>query len=280
MTFETSTITSKDGTTIGYRYTGTGPGLVICHGGGRISQNYIALTEHLASKFTAYIPDRRGRGLSGPEGMEYGIDKACDDLIAILDHTGAEYVFGHSAGGLIALETALRRPVKKLVLYEPPVSVDGSLPAQWLGPFEQAIAQGKLKKAMALSLKGLKVVDGIDKMPLTLLLLLINIISFAERKKERGTRMLDLLHTLPADMKMAIALDSQYERYRDIHIPTLLMYGAKSPLYFGQGTEALHSVIGRSQLVSFPGLDHYSPEGSPKEIATQMIQFFGHAHTE
>jgi len=51
--------------------------------------------------------------------------------------------------------------------------VNGSLPAGWLGAFEQALAAGKPKKAMAISLKGLKVVEGMDKVPMRFLLLLI-----------------------------------------------------------------------------------------------------------
>jgi len=120
MTFQTAATTSTDGTTIGYRYAGSGPGLVICHGGGRISQSYVALAALLAPSFTVYIPDRRGHGLSGPEGGGYDMHKACQDLIAVLERTGAGYVFGHSAGGLIALEAALRGPITKLALYEPP----------------------------------------------------------------------------------------------------------------------------------------------------------------
>ncbi len=34
-------VTSVDGTTIGYRQIGSGPGLVIIHGGARASQHYL-----------------------------------------------------------------------------------------------------------------------------------------------------------------------------------------------------------------------------------------------
>lgn len=38
MMFTTHTVISEDGTVIGFRQTGSGPGLIICHGAGRISQ--------------------------------------------------------------------------------------------------------------------------------------------------------------------------------------------------------------------------------------------------
>lgn len=61
-------VTSKDGTTIGYRQMGSGPGIILLHGGGKSSQNLTQLGTALSDQFTVYIPDRRGRGLSGPFG--------------------------------------------------------------------------------------------------------------------------------------------------------------------------------------------------------------------
>jgi len=188
MGFATKKIISNDGTVIGYRQTGNGPGLIICHGGGRISQNYQKLATALADKYTVYIPDRRGRGLSGEAGPGYDITKAIEDLVAIVKATGAEFIFGHSAGGLIALETMFVCPVKKIALYEPPVSVNGSLPSAWLSDFNKALQKKRLKKAMAVSLIGLKAFEGVEKMPLWAILLLINILALIEKKREKGTQ--------------------------------------------------------------------------------------------
>ena len=77
---------------------GCGPGLVILHGGMRASQHYLRLAEALAQAFSVYIPDRRGRGLSGPPGEDYSIQKELEDLQALLHKTNAQMLFGHSAG--------------------------------------------------------------------------------------------------------------------------------------------------------------------------------------
>ena len=92
MIFTTHHTTSQDGTVIGFRQIGSGPGLIICHGGGRISQNYEKLAMELSDTFTVYIPDRRGRGLSGPEGRDYNMEKATDDLVKVIMLTSAEYI--------------------------------------------------------------------------------------------------------------------------------------------------------------------------------------------
>src|SRR4051812_8346811 len=101
MVFTTHTTTSRDGTIIGYRQIGRGQGLIICHGGGRISQNYEKLAIVLSNTFTVYIPDRRGRGLTGQESENYNIHKATEDLVAVIQATAADFIFGHSAGAII-----------------------------------------------------------------------------------------------------------------------------------------------------------------------------------
>ncbi len=274
MTITEKQTTSKDGTKIGYRQSGSGPGLVICHGGGRVSQNYQKLAAALADTFTVYVYDRRGRGLSGPATADYDMSKAIDDLSAVIASTGACFIFGHSSGGLIALETMLLKPLQKLAVYEPPVSVNHSLPSAWLPDFEKALSQGRVKQAMAISLKGLQVQQDINRMPFWCLLLLISVLALAERKKEKGTRMLDLLHTLQADMKMAMKLDSCHHRYQQISNPVLLMGGSKSPAYFNQGLHALEKTLPRSEMTVLDSFDHYSPEENVQEISSKLKAFF------
>jgi pimeloyl-ACP methyl ester carboxylesterase len=278
MTFTTHTTTSKDGTIIGYRQIGNGQGLIICHGGGRISQNYEKLALALADTFTVYIPDRRGRGLSQQEGKNYGIQKATEDLVAVIQTTSADLIFGHSAGALIALQTMLAHPVKKLAVYEPPISVNHSFPLNWLTDFENALQKDKRKKAMAISLKGLNVVEGVGKMPLWTVRFLINLLSLLERKKEKGTRMLDLLPTLSADIKMAMELDSKFQIYCNIDIPIKLMIGSKSPEYFHIGLTALSHILKQSDTKIFEDFDHYSPEEKIVEIADDLKHFYKYSN--
>ncbi len=81
-------VTSKDGTTIGYRQMGSGPGIIIMHGGISSSQYYMKFGAALSDEFTVYIPDRRGRGLSGPFGDNYGLPREVEDLEARLKKNG------------------------------------------------------------------------------------------------------------------------------------------------------------------------------------------------
>ena len=49
-------MTSRDGTTIGYRQLGHGPGVIAVHGGMQAAQNLMKLALALADSFTVYLP--------------------------------------------------------------------------------------------------------------------------------------------------------------------------------------------------------------------------------
>jgi pimeloyl-ACP methyl ester carboxylesterase len=171
------------GTTIGYRQIGSGPGLLLLHGGMQASQHSLRLAAALANTFTVYVPDRRGRGLSGPPGEHHSLAQECEDVASFLDKTGAHFVFGHSAGGPIALQAALTLPpLRKIAVYEPPVSVHGSVPTSWLKRYEREVAQSTYASAMITALKGLQVNQVFTILPRPVLLLLIMVLQRREKQ--------------------------------------------------------------------------------------------------
>ena len=153
--YSTGSVRSADGTPVGYRRLGQGPGLVLVHGGGQSAQNLMELARMLAGEFTVYVPDRRGRGSSGPFGAHYGLTVECQDLEALLQESGSALVFGLSSGALVCLDAALSlRQIRSLVLYEPPLSIDHSTPVDWVGRFDREIADGKIGSAMITATRG------------------------------------------------------------------------------------------------------------------------------
>ena len=87
--YSLGSVASRDGTTIGYRKFGAGPGIVLVHGGAQAAQNFTRLAGALSDAFTVYVPDRRGRGRSGPPGEHYGLVAECEDVDAPLSSTGS-----------------------------------------------------------------------------------------------------------------------------------------------------------------------------------------------
>jgi pimeloyl-ACP methyl ester carboxylesterase len=153
--YATGSVTSRDGTVISYRQLGRGPGVIAVHGSMQAAQNLMKLARALADSFTVYLPDRRGRGRSGPPGSHYSLAAECEDIDALIQATGARSIFGLSSGAIIALQAALVLPaVGKAALYEPPLSVDGSTPVGWVARYDREVAQGKLASAVITAARG------------------------------------------------------------------------------------------------------------------------------
>lgn len=78
-------VISKDKTRIGYRRYGAGPALILSNGAIGTTLSYHNLAKDLASDFTVYVPERRGRPLSPREySPDHCIQREREDLEAIL----------------------------------------------------------------------------------------------------------------------------------------------------------------------------------------------------
>jgi pimeloyl-ACP methyl ester carboxylesterase len=269
----TGRVTSADGTIIGYRQVGRGPGLVILHGGMRASQHYLRLGEALANTFTVYIPDRRGRGLSGPPGDDYSIQKELEDLRALLKKSDASMLFGHSAGGFFALEAALKLPIKKLALYEPAVSINGSLNLDWLSAFEQALKRDDPAAAFVIFFKGLRL-HWTSRLPAWVLA----VFSHLMLRTDDGREMAELLPTGIWEIKAFQRLEQAgqtYQRYQHIQAETLLLGGSRSPDYLRNVLPILSKDIAHAHMIEMPGLDHNAPDQNAIEaVAAELRKFF------
>src|SRR6266511_5282902 len=117
-----STIRSHDGTRIVYEQLGSGPPLIMVHGGLVDRTFWGPSMPLLAQHFTVYVMDRRGHGRSDPYRADHTIEREYEDVLALVAAVGVPVaVLGHSSGALLALHTARRTPqVRQLVLYEPP----------------------------------------------------------------------------------------------------------------------------------------------------------------
>jgi pimeloyl-ACP methyl ester carboxylesterase len=150
---------SKDGTRIAYDVTGTGPAVVLLHGGGQRlrvwhENGYVT---GLRDDFKVITVDIRGHGESErPSGIEaYAIDQISDDILAVADSAHVEHfaVWGYSFGGNIARYLPARSErVSKIVIMgvgfggaAPPPFKDYalSLCAKWT-PVIQAAKSGAL----------------------------------------------------------------------------------------------------------------------------------------
>jgi pimeloyl-ACP methyl ester carboxylesterase len=100
--------TSADGTKIAYEVTGSGPALVMIHGGGqtRRSWNQLGYVDRLSKRFTVITFDIRGVGESDkplvPEA--YALDRLLADVAAVATAAKAQrfHVWGFGQGATVA----------------------------------------------------------------------------------------------------------------------------------------------------------------------------------
>jgi len=97
-------VISKDGTKIVYDKVGKGTPVVLVEGATATRSSFEELANLLASDFTVYYYDRRGRGDSS-DTLPYSVEKEIEDIEALIDEAGGTaYLYGISSGGALALE--------------------------------------------------------------------------------------------------------------------------------------------------------------------------------
>ncbi len=117
---------SADGTVIACEVTGSGPALLLVHGTADDRFGFDRVAPLLSPRFTLYMMDRRGRGLSTKQAPAYAIEREFEDIDALTAKLATQDgkpvdVFAHSYGAL-CLIGALRSGIHlgRTLFYEPP----------------------------------------------------------------------------------------------------------------------------------------------------------------
>jgi pimeloyl-ACP methyl ester carboxylesterase len=266
-------VRSGDGTSISYLSVGSGPSVLVIPGVLSMAADYAAFARALAEHFTVHTIERRGRGDSGPQGADYSIVKECEDVLALRADTGASLLVGHSYGGLVALEVARNdKAFTKLAVYEPGVSIAGSMPTSWMPGYEKKLDEKRNVDAFV----EFTLADApprIQRTPPWLMKLLVLLLINTSRQYRQ---MLSLLRENLREWQEIARLDSSYENYREVAAGVLLMYGGKSDsTAVNLAMERLAAVLPHSETKEFPKLDHFGIERTaPREVAKAVSDYF------
>jgi pimeloyl-ACP methyl ester carboxylesterase len=239
------TLTSPDGTEIAYQVTGTGPPLVVVVGAFCDRDTTADLAALLADAFTVVEYDRRGRGASGDTGP-YAPEREVEDLVALLSAVGGTpYVYGHSSGGVLALEAAAAgAPVRALVVYEPPYSAEGD-PAgrsdELLEQVRERLAAGDRDGAAAAFLRGAGAPDEVVAMM---------------RSGPGWPHMRELAPTLVYDLTLTDGGLVPVERVARIGVPTLVLAGGASPPWAERAAAAVVAAVPGARRSVIAGEHH------------------------
>jgi pimeloyl-ACP methyl ester carboxylesterase len=267
-----TTVTSADGTRIGVTTLGAGAPVIVVGGAMRTARDYLPLACVLARHFQVHVVDRRGRGASGPQGEDHTMQEECQDLLAVQQQVGATAVFGHSFGGLVVLETAQQSDTfTKIAVYEPGMSLHGSLPVAWMPRYRELLARGDTRSAFAHFVqRSGHAPAAAERMPLWYLAAVMRIVV----RGERWRRLEPLLGTNLREHELALQARDSLDRYSVLTAPVLLLGGADSPAFSTRPLHELHARLPRSTLEIVPGLDHNAPDEKAPETVAERLQPF------
>lgn len=261
-------VISKDGTRIAFDKRGRGPALILV--GGSFEQRAMdsetaQLAAHpiLASHFTVFHYDRRGRGHSS-NTLPYAVEREVEDIEALINEAGyTAFVSGISSGAILAMEAAIKLgdKVKKLAMYEAPYNYLGEATGQALRKFRR-----QFKEAFAGGRRG----DAVAHF--------LNMLGVPEEQ-------LAEMRQLPLwPMWEAIAPTFYYdaalmgedgsvpaERASRIAAPVLIMDGGASSSHMHFAANELATAIPNAQRRTLEGQSH---EVSADALAPVLVEFF------
>lgn len=263
------TTTSMDGTKIAYEQMGSGPPLILVDGAccSRSFGPMPKLAPLLADRFTVIHYDRRGRGDSG-NALPYAREREIEDLQALFAVVGGSaYLYGTSSGAVLAARTAPTVNVKGLMLYEPPLSLDGTRfpnPPDFRERIAGAIAEDRPGDAMKIFMK----VVGVPAFGILFMQLMPGV--WKPMKKVAPTLNYDF--AILGDTQSGGPMPQELvDTLASIRAPTMVMFGGKSPPYMAHAAKRVAELIPNARTSTLAGQDHNVSE---KAMAPAIAALF------
>jgi len=250
------TVTSKDGTTIAFDQSGTGPAIILVDGALQyraFDQGMAPLADLLAQDFTVFHYDRRGRGDS-TNTQPYALEREIEDIEALIDEAGGSaFVYGISSGAALALEAAIKlsNKIKKLAMYEAPYNDDKAARQAWLEYTKQ------LRELVAADRGG-------DAVGLLMMLVGMPADQLEGMRQHPMWPMWEAVGpTLAYDAAMGEDASVPTARAARVAVPTLVMDGSESYPFTHATAKALANAI--------PNAQHRTLEGQTHDVAAEVL---------
>jgi pimeloyl-ACP methyl ester carboxylesterase len=252
-------VVSADGTPIAVWRSGDGPPLVLVHGATADHSRWAPVLPALRERFTILAIDRRGRGSSG-DAPDYAIEREYEDVAAVAEWAGEHVsVLGHSYGALCGLEAArLTDRIARLVLYEAPVGFVQTPPAV-VDRLQALLDAGERDELLALFMRE---VAGLPREQIELL-----------RSLPAWPARLAAAHTIPREELANREYVFDADRFRDLHVPTLLLEGGDSPDAFRAASRALRAALPDGRIAVMPGQRHAAMDTGTDLFLAETLTF-------
>ena len=261
-------VTSADGTKIAVTITGDGPPLVVCPGSLATARDWQMVARALAPRMTTYAIDRRGHGDSG-DSPAYRLEREQEDLAAVAGLAGPDVtLLGHSYGAVIALGLAghlarASRTPARLVLYEPPLHLDGPVGGAAVEEYARAVGEDDLDGALAL---GLREFVGMPDEAIALM-----------RGQPIWARLSGMTPSWTREIRaldeFLAGLGRDLGRYGAVSVPVLLLMGELSPPWLTTASRRLARSLPEVTVAELPGHAHDAHVFAASTVADQIAQF-------
>src|SRR6187402_753448 len=268
--FETAVLTVEDGTTIGYRRIGEGPGIIFVHRGLQSSLNFAKLAKALSTDFTVYIPDRRGRGLSSAYMKNDNLITEAKDILALAHITGTTRIFGLSSGAIITLQCSLLDPsIQNIALYEPPIPLEETTFKKLHTNYEDAMGKDDLGRVFVAILKGTGDTSFLSRLPTFVLAPVLNLLIKNQSKPKNEIALRDLVPTFQHDRTILKDAGHLIAEAENLKAKVLLLQGYKSKSFLKSPLDKLATVINHTKRIEFKNQGHLAADngGCPLHVA-------------
>jgi pimeloyl-ACP methyl ester carboxylesterase len=249
-----------DGRDVHYYTAGHGEPLVVIHGGGGDARTWQKNIVELAEKYTVYAPDLPGYGGSQPLDGNYYIPELSQFLGSFASNLGLEkfYLVGHSLGGGVALDYALKSPqkIKKLVLVSSLCL--GREIAFWVRLFSIPAFLRSLGVLTISVLKGIK--------------WMAERLNPAEFIMPLSPASMTIGGNITTFRQQAVVLEG---RLAEVAVPTLLVWGAKDPIVPVRHAYRAAKVIPDCRVKVFENRGHNVHRDELVEFNSTLTGFLG-----
>ena len=257
-------VTSADGVRIGLLSAGSGPGLLLVHGGMGTIDSWRGVWGALTGQRRVTAMDRRGRGSSG-DASDYTLSNEYADVAAVAavlarEQGGPVDVVGHSIGATCVLgAAALDAPFRRIVLYEPPGPQ--ATPNNWPERVSAMVADGQAGRAVFTFLTE---IVGLTRSQVEAL-----------RDAPGGRDVIPIAAaTLPREARALAAADLTGAARR-VRQPALLLLGTASPSWAGEITRELAAALPAATVTELRGSGHEALDQAPELLVAEVLRFLG-----
>jgi pimeloyl-ACP methyl ester carboxylesterase len=249
-----------DGRDVRYYTAGEGEPLVVVHGGGGDARTWRDNIIELSERYTVYAPDLPGYGGSQPLEGNYYIPELSRFLGSFATNLGLERfnLVGHSMGGGIALDYALKSPhkIKKLVLVSSLCL--GREIAFWVRLFSIPAFLRSLGTLTISVMKGIK--------------WLAERLNPAEFIMPLSPAAVTVGGNITTFKQQAVVLE---DRLAEVSVPTLLVWGARDPIVPVRHAYQAAKVIPDCRVKVFKKRGHNVHREELEEFSSTLSGFLG-----